>query len=132
MKAEFRLLQHPDQAFDGRLKSLDRAVDSKSRTVTARIVVTNHDGMLKPGMVGRASILRHMYAKRLSFRLRRWYVCKTAFRRWSWKTASPAAYGLGGRDQLDGQFAHYRRPHQGDKLVVTGAFQVSDGTKVSF
>ena len=22
--------------------------------------------------------------------------------------------------------------HQGDKLVVTGAFQISDGTKVSF
>ena len=63
MKTEFRLLQHPEKSYEGMLRSLDRAVDTKSRTVMARIVVIIRDGSLKPGMVGRASILRHKYAK---------------------------------------------------------------------
>jgi multidrug efflux pump subunit AcrA (membrane-fusion protein) len=41
MKTEFRLLQRPDKAYEGRLSSLDRAVDTKSRTVTARIDIAN-------------------------------------------------------------------------------------------
>jgi RND family efflux transporter MFP subunit len=44
MKTEFRLLQRPDKAYEGRLSSLDRAVDTKSRTVTARIDIANVDG----------------------------------------------------------------------------------------
>jgi membrane fusion protein (multidrug efflux system) len=132
MKTEFRLLQHPEKAYEGRLTSLDRAVDAKSRTVTARIVVTNHDGSLKPGMVGRASILRHKYAKAI-------VVPSTALLRLqNGISAMVVENGVArqrkviiGATNADSSLITDGL-RQGDKLVVTGAFQVSDGTKVSF
>jgi len=63
MKTEFRLLQRPDQVYEGRIASRDQAVDPRSRTVTARILVINRDGALRPGMVGRANILRRSFKK---------------------------------------------------------------------
>ncbi|MGB7569273.1 MAG: efflux RND transporter periplasmic adaptor subunit [Chitinivibrionales bacterium] len=132
MKAEFRLLQRPDQAFDGRLKSLDRAVDSKSRTVTARVVVTNRDGMLKPGMVGRASILRRMYAKAIVVpsaslvRLQNGISAMVVEN----GVAKQRLVSVGATTPDSSLITGGLR--EGDKLVVTGAFQVSDGTKVSF
>ena len=132
MKTEFRLLQHPERAFEGRLSSLDRAVDSKSRTVTARIVVTNHDGSLKPGMVGRASILRHKYAKAIvvpSAALLRLQdgICAMVVEN---GVARQRKVSIGATNVDSSLIKDGLR--QGDKLVVTGAFQVSDGTRVSF
>jgi membrane fusion protein (multidrug efflux system) len=132
MKTEFRLLQHPDQPFEGSLTSLDRAVDTKSRTVMARIVVNNHDGSLKPGMVGRARILRHKYAKAV--------VVPSAalLRMQNGISAMVVENGIArqrkvlvGATTTDSSLIT-EGLHQGDKLVVTGAFQVSDGTKVSY
>ncbi len=132
MKAEFRLLQHPDIAFDGRLMSLDRAVDAKSRTVTARIVLTNHDGMLEPGMVGRARILRHRYDHAVvvpSSALVRLQngVCAMVVEN---GVARQRKVSIGATSEDSSLIKDGL--HQGDKLVVTGAFQVSDGTKVLF
>jgi membrane fusion protein, multidrug efflux system len=132
MKTEFRLLQHPERAFEGRLTSLDRAVDEKSRTVMARIVVANRDGSLKPGMVGRASILRREYAKAI-------VVPSTALLRLqNGISAMVVENGIArqrrvvvGATSTDSSLITDGL-REGDKLVVTGAFQVSDGTKVSF
>jgi membrane fusion protein, multidrug efflux system len=132
MKTEFCLLQHPDQPFEGRLSSLDRAVDSKSRTVMARIVVVNRNGSLRPGMVGRARILRHKYAKAV--------VVPSAalLRMQNGISAMVVENGIArqrnvtiGATTTDSSLIT-EGLHQGDKLVVTGAFQVSDGTKVSY
>ncbi len=132
MKTDFRLLQNPDRVFEGRLSSLDRAVDSRSRTVLARIIVTNRDGLLKPGMVGKANILRRKYTKAI-------VVPSTALLRLQngisamvvenglahQRTLKIGATGTDSTLITDGL-------KQGDNLIVTGAFQVSEGTKVSF
>ncbi|HMD68358.1 MAG TPA: efflux RND transporter periplasmic adaptor subunit [Chitinivibrionales bacterium] len=132
MKTEFRLLQRPEKSYEGMLRSLDRAVDAKSRTVMARIVVTNRDGTLKPGMVGRASILRHKYAKAVvvpSAALLRLQdgICAMVVENGIARQRKVLVEATNTDSSLikDGL-------HQGDKLVVTGAFQVSDGTKVLF
>jgi membrane fusion protein (multidrug efflux system) len=132
MKTEFRLLQRPDKAYAGRLSSLDRAVDTKSRTVTARIDIANTDGSLKPGMVGRASILRRSYKNAV-------VVPSTALVRLQngisamviengvakQRILHVGAVGADSTLITDGL-----RP--GDKLVVTGAFQITEGTRVSY
>jgi membrane fusion protein (multidrug efflux system) len=132
MKTEFHLLQRPEQTYEGRLASCDLAVDSRSRTVTARIVVPNRDGTLRPGMVGRASVLRHRYEKAV-------VIPSTALVR--------LQNGISAMVVENG-VAHQRIVQvgatsgdssmiteglsAGDKLIVTGAFQVSEGTRVHY
>jgi membrane fusion protein, multidrug efflux system len=132
VKTEFRLLQNPERVYEGRLSSRDQAVEAKSRTVTARITVNNRDGLLRPGMVGRAGILRRAYNKAIVIPstallhlengifvmvvengIARQHMVKTG------ATAGDSTLITGGISQ-------------GDKLIVTGAFQVSDGTKVQY
>ena len=132
VKTEFRLLQNPERVYEGRLSSRDQAVDAKSRTVTARITVNNRDVLLRPGMVGRASILRRAYNKAIVIPstallhlengisvmvvengIARQHMVKTG------ATAGDSTLITGGLSQ-------------GDKLIVTGAFQVSDGTRVNY
>jgi membrane fusion protein (multidrug efflux system) len=132
MKTEFRLLQYPDRLYEGTLKSLDRAVDTRSRTVTARIIVANKDGQLKPGMVGRASILRQSFSKAI-------VIPSTALvRLQNGISAIVVENGIArqravvvGATNVDSSLITSGLK-KGDTLVVTGAFQVSDGTKVSF
>jgi membrane fusion protein, multidrug efflux system len=132
MKTEFRLLQDPQTVFEGRLSSLDRAVDAKSRTVTARIEVTNRNSLLKPGMVGRASILRKSYKNAI-------VVPSTALLRLQNGISAMVVENgiarqrtltIGASDQDSTLIIAGLA--SGDKLIVTGGFQVSDGTKVSF
>lgn len=132
MRTEFRLLQRPDKVYEGRLSSLDRAVDTKSRTVTARINVTNTDGSLKPGMVGRASILRHSYKSAVVV------PSSALLRLQNGISAMVVENGVAKQRKItvgattpDSSLIT-EGLHEGDKLVVTGAFQVSEGTKVSF
>jgi len=132
MKTEFRLLQDPQTVFEGRLSSLDRAVDAKSRTVTARIEVTNRNGLLKPGMVGRASILRKSYKNAI-------VVPSTALLRLqNGISAMVVENGIARQRTLTVGASDQDSTliiaglASGDKLIVTGGFQVSDGTKVSF
>jgi membrane fusion protein (multidrug efflux system) len=132
MKTEFRLLQHPDRVYEGRLSSRDQAVDSKSRTVTARITVNNKDGSLRPGMVGRASILRHSYTKAI-------VVPSTAIvRLQNGISVMVVENGIARQHMVEiGATAGdstliIEGLHEGDKLIVIGAFQVSDGTRVQY
>lgn len=132
MKTEFRLLQNPDRGFEGTLKSIDRAVDPSSRTIAARILIDNKDRVLKPGMVGRANILRRVYENaivipstalvRLQNDITVMVVDKGVARQQSitiGATAGDSTLVVSGLKS-------------GDKLIVTGAFQVSNGTKVSY
>jgi membrane fusion protein, multidrug efflux system len=132
MRTEFRLLQRPDKVYEGKLSSLDRAVDAHSRTVTATIRVTNSDGSLKPGMVGRASILRHSYQKAIVI------PSSALLRLQNGISAMVVENGVArqrtiavGATTADSSLIS-EGLREGDKLVVTGAFQVSDGTKVSY
>jgi RND family efflux transporter MFP subunit len=132
MKTDFRLLQHPEHVFEGRLASLDRVVDPRSRTVSARILVTNRDGMLKPGMVGRANILRKKYAEAV-------VVPSTALvRLQNGISAMVVENGVARQRTVEAGAVSGDSTliaaglRQGDKLIVTGAFQVSDGTRVNF
>lgn len=132
MKTRFRLLQNPDRTYDGTLKSIDRAVDTRSRTVAARIELANADGALKPGMVGRAHILRHVYTKAI-------VVPTTALLRLqNGISAMVVENGVAKKRDIrigvtsensamiaEGLYAK-------DLLIASGAFQVSDGTRVNY
>ena len=132
MRTEFRLLQRPDKVYEGRLFSLDRAVDTRSRTVTARIHIANADGSLKPGMVGRASILRRSYKNAIVVpsaalvRLQNGISAMVVEN----GVAKQRKVSVGATTPDSSLITDGLR--EGDKLVVTGAFQVSDGTKVNF
>ena len=132
MKAAFMLLQLPDREFDGEVKSIDQAVDSRSRTVTARIIVRNKNGILRPGMVGRAQILRKRYDKAI-------VIPSTALLHLEHGLAVMVADG-GTARQLAIQTGTTAGDSTlvtnglaaGDTLIVTGAFQVSEGTKIQY
>ncbi|MDD5673885.1 MAG: efflux RND transporter periplasmic adaptor subunit [Chitinivibrionales bacterium] len=132
MKTEFRLLQGAGRAYEGRLSSLDRAVDSRSRTVTARIVINNRDGSLRPGMIGRARILRRTYTKAVvipataMLRLQNGIAVMTVEN----GIARQREVTVGAATQDSVLIASGLQ--SGDKLIVTGAFQVSNGTKVTY
>ncbi|MGA3051791.1 MAG: efflux RND transporter periplasmic adaptor subunit [Chitinispirillaceae bacterium] len=132
MKTEFCLLQHPEKVHAGRLASLDLAVDSQSRTVAARIVVPNRDGSLRPGMVGRASILRHRYDKAIVIpstalvRLQNGIAAMVVENGIARQRIIRVGATSGDSTMIAGGLS------QGDTLIVTGAFQVSDGTRVRY
>lgn len=132
MKAEFRLLQNPDHFYAGRVTSLDRAVDPHSRTATARIEIINKDGALKPGMVGRARILRRSYAKGIVI------PSSALVRLQDGISVMVVENGLArqrivevGAATADSSLIS-KGLKIGDQLIVTGAFQVSNGTKVRY
>jgi membrane fusion protein (multidrug efflux system) len=132
MKAEFRLLQSPDRAYQGKISSVDRAVDSRSRTVSARIVIENGDGSLKPGMIGRARILRKTYAKAVVvpaaslLHLQNGIYAMVAEN--GVARQRPVKLGAG----TDANAMILDGLHAGDQLIVSGAFQVTDGTRVQY
>jgi membrane fusion protein (multidrug efflux system) len=132
MKTEFALLQNPNEKFDGTISSLDGAVDTRSRTITARITIRNKNGILKPGMVGRASILRKQYAGAVvipSTALVRLPDAITVMvvERGRARQHTVAVGASKGDSTLvtAGLVA-------GDSLIVSGAFQVTDGTNVAY
>ena len=132
MAAKFRLLQRPETVYQGKLMSLDRAVDSRTRTVAARITIVNRDGSLKPGMVGRTNILRKKYPKAI-------VVPSAALvRLQEGITVMVVEQGIARQRLVEvsatsGDSSLVTRGlAPGDKLIVTGAFQVSDGTRVTY
>lgn len=131
-KARFRLLQDGAKPMEGRVTSLDRAVQVPNRVVTARIALTNPDGALRPGMIGRASILRARYdraivvASQSVLRLQNGTVVMRV--RDGRAESVPVKLGPTRGDSVvvtSGLSA-------GDRIITVGAFQVSDGTKVSY
>jgi RND family efflux transporter MFP subunit len=132
MKTQFYLLQHPEKIFEGTLTNLDRAVDTHSRTVLARITVVNRDGTLRPGMVGHANILRKKYTNAI-------VVPSTSLLRLQNGIYAMVAEGGIARQRIIAVGATTTDStlvssglRAGDKLIVTGGFQVSDGTRVSY
>ena len=104
----------------------------RNRTVTARIQLSNPGGHLRPGMVGRARILRKGYDKAL-------VLASQAVLRLQEGTAvmlvqnglahkSPVVLGPSRGDSvvvLSGISA-------GDRVITVGGFQVSEATRVEF
>lgn len=132
MRTEFRLLQDSGTVYEGRLASVDRAVDSRSRMATARIEIVNRDNRLRPGMVGRARILRKHYTNAL-------VVPSTALLRLqSGVSAMVAENGVARKREITvGAIAGndvlvFKGLRAGDKLIVSGAFQLTDGSKVTY
>lgn len=130
--ARFSLVQDTARAFTGRLKSVDRAIEAKNRTVEARIEIPNSGGDLRPGMVGRARILRRKYDSAVvipSQALLRLEEGTMAMLVRDGKAVQvPVKLGPASGDSVVVESGI----SAGDVLVTTGAFQVSSGTKVAY
>jgi len=131
-KAEFELLQGNGGYITGRIRGLDRAVEVHNRTVMARIELPNPGGRLRPGMVGRARILRKGYDKAL-------VLASQAVLRLQEGTAVMLV--LDGRAHKSAVVLGPSRADSvvvlsgisaGDRVITVGAFQVSENTKVEF
>lgn len=55
--AEMRVISYPDKIFYGRISKLSPVVDPVSRTLEARIGISNKSHRLKPGMFGEVKII---------------------------------------------------------------------------
>ncbi|HSQ40824.1 MAG TPA: efflux RND transporter periplasmic adaptor subunit [Fibrobacteraceae bacterium] len=120
------------EEFAGRLKTVDMAVDSKTRTALARLEIVNQKSLLGPGMAGKALMLRKKYDKAI-------IIPTTSILRD--ETGPYAMIAVDGRAQtkrltlgpsagdstvvLDGL-------QVGDVLVAQGGFRLTDGVKVKF
>lgn len=131
-KAEFHLLQADGTPILGTIRSLDRAVQSNNRVVSARVKVGNPGGKLSPGMIGKVRILRHRYEKAL-------VVASQAVLRLQTGTAVMVVRGdrahqvpvvLG--PALGDSVVLLEGVSAGDRIITVGAFQVSEGTKVKY
>ncbi len=53
--SEIRLNAYPDRVYRGRVADISRVLDPNTRSAKVRIVLTNRDGSLKPGMFANAT-----------------------------------------------------------------------------
>lgn len=131
-RAEFTLLQGSGKPIVGSIGSLDRAVQSNNRVVSARVQVGNPSGSLRPGMIGKVRILRRKYDRAL-------VVASQAVLRLQDGTAVmrvengkahqvPVVLGPSRGDSV----VVLSGLSQGDRIITVGAFQVSEGTRVKF
>jgi membrane fusion protein (multidrug efflux system) len=131
-RAEFLLLQDGAKPIAGRIESVDRAVESRNRVVTARVRVDNPGNSLRPGMIGRVRILRQRHESAIVvpsqavLRLQN----GTAVMRVRDGKAERADVVLGATQGDDVLVKSGLL--NGDRVITAGAFQVSEGTKVSF
>jgi RND family efflux transporter MFP subunit len=130
--ARFRLLQDGSRAFEGRISSLDRAVQSSNRVITARVQIPNPGNALRPGMIGKVNVLRARHEKALvvaSQAVLRLQEGTVVMRVRDGKAERvPVVLGASQGDSVviaSGLSA-------GDRIITVGAFQVSEGTKVKF
>jgi RND family efflux transporter MFP subunit len=132
-KADFQVLDGSEAPASGRIRDLDKAVEAKNRTVMARIEISNPGNQLRPGMIGKARILRKTYDQAL-------VLPSQAVLRLQDGTAvmkvdddgtahkAPVTLGPANGDSvvvLTGVSA-------GDRVITVGAFEVTEGTKVAF
>jgi membrane fusion protein, multidrug efflux system len=130
--AEFSQVQDTARAFAGKLKSIDRAVEAKNRTVMARIDIPNSGNVLRPGMVGRTRILRKKYAQVVvvpsNAVLRLQSGTMVMLVKEGKAVQVPVRLGPASGDSVvveSGLTA-------GDLMITVGAFQVSTGTPVEY
>jgi membrane fusion protein, multidrug efflux system len=130
--AVFSQVQDTLHRFSGKLKSIDRAVEARNRTVMARIDIPNSGNVLRPGMVGKAKILRKKYDKVVvipSNAVLRLQSGTTVVIVKDGKALQvPVVLGpvLGDNVVIESGIK------EGDMLITVGAFQVSTGTKVAY
>jgi membrane fusion protein (multidrug efflux system) len=128
--AEFVLLDRPSESYRGTVTSVDLAADAKNRVMTARVVIPNPGGQLRPGMVGRVRVLRQDLSDAV-------VVPSAALLRKDRGVSAmvvvgnkahevPVELGAGRGDSI--LVRSGLKP--GDRLVVQGAFRVSEGTLV--
>ncbi len=131
-RAEFTLLQSGSKPILGTISSLDRAVQSNNRIVSARVQLGNPGGTLRPGMIGKVRVLRRKYDKALVvasqavLRLQE----GTAVMRVENGRAHQVPVVLG--PSLGDSVVILSGISAGDRIVTVGSFQVSEGTRVKF
>jgi membrane fusion protein (multidrug efflux system) len=130
--AEFTLVQDTGRVFSGKLKSVDRAVEERNRTVMARIEVPNSGNTLRPGMVGRARILRRKLPNAVVIPstavLRMQEGTMVMLARQGKALEVPVKLGPMSGDSVvieSGVAA-------GDTLITTGGFQVATGSRITY
>lgn len=130
--AVFYLIQDTAKAFTGKLKSIDRAVEARNRTVMARIDIPNSGNVLRPGMVGKTKILRRKYDKAIvvpsNAVLRLQEGTMVVLVKDGKAVQVPVKLGPAAGDIVVVESGL----NEGDMLVTVGAFQVSTGTKVTY
>ena len=131
-EAVFSLVQDTIHGFSGKLKSIDRAVEARNRTVMARIEIPNSGNVLRPGMVGKTRILRKKYDKAIvipSNAVLRLQAGTTAVIVKDGKALQvPVQLG----PALGDNVVVVSGIKEGDLLITVGAFQVATGTKVTY
>ncbi len=115
----------------GKIKSIDRAVESRNRTVTARVELPGSNE-LKPGMVGRVRVLRQKFEKAI-------VIPSQAVLRMQQGTTVMVVNGDQAKQvpvvlgpTRDDAVLVTSGLSDGDKIITTGAFQVTEGTRVSY
>jgi membrane fusion protein (multidrug efflux system) len=131
-RAEFVLLQDGAQPVAGRIESIDRAVESRNRVVTARVRIENPGQTLRPGMIGRVRILRQTHENATVV------PSQAVLRLQNGTAVMRVRNGLAERVDVvlgasQGDVVLVKSGlRAGDRVITAGAFQVSEGTKVSF
>lgn len=127
---EFFQLDEPAKIYKGNVSSVDLAADARNRTFGAKVVIANAGGKLRPGMVGRARLLRRKYTDAI--------VVPSAalLRQENGVRAAVVENGVArlvdvelGSSQGDSVLVRSGLK-VGQKLIVQGAFRVSEGTRV--
>lgn len=130
--AVFNLIQDTANGFSGKLKSIDRAVEARNRTVMARIDIPNSGNVLRPGMVGKTKILRRKYDKAIvvpsNSVLRLQEGTMVVIVKDGKAMQVPVKLGPAAGENVVVESGL----NEGDVLVTVGAFQVSTGTKVTY
>lgn len=130
--AVFNQIQDTAHGFSGKLKSIDRAVEARNRTVMARIDIPNSGNVLRPGMVGKTKILRRKYDKAIvvpsNAVLRLQEGTMVVIVKDGKAMQVPVKLGPAAGENVVVESGL----NEGDVLVTVGAFQVSTGTKVTY
>jgi membrane fusion protein (multidrug efflux system) len=131
-RAEFTLLQSGSKPILGTISSLDRAVQSNNRIVSARVQLGNPGGTLRPGMIGKVRVLRRKYDKALVVASQAVLRLQdgTAVMRVENGRAHQVPVVLG--PSLGDSVVILSGISAGDRIITVGSFQVSEGTRVKF
>lgn len=128
--AQFYLLDNPAEVYTGKISTVDLAADTRNRTVSARVIVSNRDGNLRPGLAGKIRILKQRLPEAIlvpSYAL---------LRRENGVFAMVVVGGKASERRVElgsasGDSVLVESGLQaGDELVTRGAFRLSDGVRV--
>jgi membrane fusion protein, multidrug efflux system len=130
MPVEFFQVDDPTRLYKGNVSSVDLAADERNRTIGAKVMVTNVGGRLRPGVVGRARLLRKTYTDAIvvpsAALLRQEHGVRAALVKDGVAHLVDVELGSSHGDSVLVRSGL----KTGDKLIVQGAFRVSEGTRV--